>query len=559
MGATFCDDEARRKIFGMSTDITDTTTGRRMRFVATYAIVAVSALSAIHCQAADCQSLTGKTFANALIIETNDITPPFVATSMTPPGVAVTTPFCRVRGLVRPAAGSNIYFEVWMPPAEKWNGNYQGNAPGGYAGSMFYEPTARALQAGYAASTTDNGHTGSEPSEWAVGHPERLADWGWRAVHETAMATKEVIAAYYGKPAKFSYFMGCSKGGGSAIMEAQRFPADYNGIVAGAMGWNLSARLAMYLSTIQAVQAPGAWVSPAKLDLLHGAVLAACGGTDGILDDPGACTFDPARLQCKTDDSSSCLTAQQVASIRKIYAGPTDANGKSIYPGYARGSELNWSRAMMGSEDQPGVGTTSYSGFTNRARDLLFGHSDWNLRTLTPDAIYRQAQKKLGAAWDAVNPNLSAFRAAGGKILSYQGWTDDAVPPDGTIRYYNQSAETMGGIEIARSFHRLFMAPGMDHCGGGIGPNSIGGAYDRPPPVRDPEHDVASALALWVEQGVAPDNIVATRYHDNAPSKGISSQRPMCAYPSTARYTGRGDTKQAANWTCTTPDRKTIR
>ena len=535
---------------------TGTTSIRLFGLAAVGAIAAAATLGPTAAEAADCQSLSGKTFAGALIVETNDITPPFVATSMGPEGVSVTTPFCRVRGLIRPTTDSNIYFEVWMPPAQNWNGNYQGNAPAGYAGSMFYEQTERALRAGYAASTTDNGHIGSEPSEWAVGHPERLADWGWRAVHETAVATKAVIAAYYGKPPKFSYFIGCSKGGGSAIMEAQRFPTDYDGIIAGAMGWNLSARLAMYLWTIQTVQAPGGWVSPAKLALLHKSVLATCGGKDDILDDPGTCKFDPGRLLCKKADADTCLTAQQVASIRKIYSGPTDASGRSIYPGYARGSELNWSRAMMGSEDKPGVGSTSYYGFTNRARDLLFEHSNWNLQTLVPIDIYQQARKKLGAAWDAVDTDLSAFKAAGGKIIGYQGWTDDAVPPDGTIRYYNLVADKMGGVDKVQSFYRLFMAPGMDHCTGGIGPNSIGGAYDWPAPVRDAEHDVASALARWVEHGEAPEKLIATHYQDNDPAKGIAAQRPLCVYPAAARYTGRGARNHAASWACTAPAEK---
>jgi feruloyl esterase len=500
--------------------------------------------------------LSGKSFGAALIVETNDVKPPFTATSMGPKGVTVTTPFCRVRGLIRPTADSNIFFEVWMPPSEIWNGSYQGNAPGGYVGSMSYEPTERALRAGYAASTTDNGHVGSEPAEWAAGHPERFDDWGWRAVHETAIASKAVIASYYGKAPKSSYFIGCSKGGGSAIMEAQRFPTDYDGIIAGAMGWNLSARLAMYLWTIQAVQAPGAWVPPVKLALLHQSVLASCGGTGDIVDNPAACKFDPGHLQCAKADADTCLTEQQVTSVRKIYSGPIDAAGKSIYPGYARGSELNWSRGIMGSQDKPGVGSTSYYGFANRARDLLFGHSNWDLQTLTPIDVLQQAQKKLGAGWDAVDTDLSAFRARGGKLIGYQGWTDDAVPPDGTLRYYNLVADQMGGVKRVQSFYRLFMAPGMDHCAGGIGPNSIGGATDHPSPVQDADHDVVAAMARWVEEGVAPEKLIATHYLDNDPAKGISAQRPLCVYPATARYAGRGERSEAVNWNCVSPTAK---
>jgi feruloyl esterase len=526
---------------------------RLLDFAATCAIAAVGTMIPAKAKASDCQSLSGKKFGGALIVETNDIKPPFVATSMGPQSVTVTTPFCRVRGLIRPTPDSSIYFEIWMPPADAWNGNYQGTAPGGYVGSMFYEPAERALRAGYAASTTDNGHTGAEPAEWAIGHPEKLADWGWRAVHETAVVAKAVIADYYGKGPKYSYFIGCSKGGGSAMMEAQRFPADYDGVIAGAMGWNLSARLAMYLWTIQAAQAPGAWLSPAKLGLLHESVLASCGGRDGMLDEPGTCTFDPGRLQCKDTEADTCLTASQVASVRKIYSGPVDAGGKSIYPGYPRGSELNWSRAIMGSEDRPAVGTTSYLGFASRARDLLFEHANWDLRTLNPADIYRRARAKLGAAWDAADTDLTAFNARGGKIIAYQGWTDDAVPPDGTIRYFKLVADRTGGVDQVQSFFRLFAVPGMDHCGGGIGPNAVGGPYGLPAPVQDAAHDLTAAMARWVEQGEAPERIIATHYRDNDPAKGIAAQRPLCVYPAAARFTGRGDSRQAANWTCVAP------
>lgn len=506
--------------------------------------------------AAECGSLSGKSIGGALVVETNEITPPFIATSMSPRGVTVTSPFCRVRGLIRPTADSNIYFEVWLPSPDKWNGRYEGNTPGGYAGSMFYQPMVRALAAGYAASSTDNGHLGSDAAEWAIGHPEKVADWGWRAAHVTAVASKAIIAAYYGSPPKYSYYIGCSKGGGSGLMEAERFPNDYNGVIAGAPGWDHSGQLTKYLWTIQTVQMPGAWLSPAKLALLHQAVLQACRGHDGILDDPGSCQFDPARLRCKKTDADTCLTAQQVTSVRRIYSGPTDVSGRSIYPGYARGSELNWSRAMMGSEDQPAIGTASYNSFTGMVRDLLFENAHWGLQALVPAEVYRQAQQKLGPAWDAVNTDLSAFKAAGGKMITYQGWTDDSVPPEGTIRFYQLVAQQMGGVESTQSFYRLFLAPGMDHCFGGTGPSAIGGAYDQAPPVRDAQHDVVDALARWVEQGVAPDQLVATRYRDNLPMEGIAAQRPWCPYPATARYTGRGDRSEAGSWSCSVTTKK---
>jgi feruloyl esterase len=494
--------------------------------------------------------LSGTTIGKALIVETNDIKPPFIASSMNMPGVTVNNPFCRVRGLLRPTPKSQIYFEVWLPKPEDWNGKYQGNAPGGFAGNMLYEMSQRGLRLGYATSTTDNGHLGSDAQEWAIGHPERVQDWGWRAVHETAVASKAIIAVYYGNRPKYSYFVGCSKGGGSAITEAQRYPDDYDGIVASAMGWDHSGQLAKYIWNVQTVQAPGAWISPAKLAMLNASVLAACGSGGTYLDDPGQCTYDPAQLQCKHGDAPDCLTSQQVTTVRRIYSGPTDPRGQSFSPGSARGSEISWSRTMMGPENQPGTATAGFNSAVNMVRALLFEDPARDLTGLDPEEMFKKSQGKLGPDWDATDADLSRFNAAGGKLISFHGWSDPNVPPGASIRYYEQAAAKAGGIVQLQKFYRLFMAPGMEHCGGGAGPNAVGGAYGLAAPVDDPEHDVVAALANWVEHGVPPTTLVATHYQDNDPAKPISEQRPWCAYPATARYKGIGDKQTAANWSC---------
>jgi feruloyl esterase len=499
---------------------------------------------------ATCQSLSGKTIGKALIVETNDIKPPFIASSMNMPGVTVNDPFCRVRGLLRPTPKSEIYFEVWLPRPEVWSGRYEGNAPGGFAGSMLYEMSQRGLHRGSATSTTDNGHVGSDAQEWAIGHPERVADWGWRAVHETAVASKAIIAAYYGNAPKFSYYIGCSKGGGSGITEAQRYPDDYDGIVASAMGWDHSGQLAKYVWNIQTVQAPGAWISPAKLAMLNQAVLSACPSTGGYLDDPSSCTYDPVRLQCKHGDQRNCLTAQQVIAVQRIYSGPTDVAGKSYSPGSARGSELSWSRMMMGPEDKPGMETQGYNSGVNMVRALLFEDPSRSFSDLDPEAVLKQARAKLGPDWDATNFELTSFSAAGGKLISFHGWSDPNVPPAATVRYYEGAADKAGGVARLKDFYRLFMGPGMEHCGGGPGPNAVGGAYGLAAPADDPEHDVVAALVRWREQGVAPEELVATHYQDNDPAKPITEQRPWCAYPATARYKGSGNKQEAANWSC---------
>jgi feruloyl esterase len=290
--------------------------------------------------------------------------------------------------------------------------------------------------------------------------------------------------------------------------------------------------------------------------MLNKAVLAACGtggSGESYLDDPSSCTFDPASIQCRGSGQDTCLTAAQVVAARRIYSGPTDASGKSLTPGSARGSELSWSRTMMGQEDKPGMITSGYNSAVNMVRALLFEDPARDLSGLDPARLLQLSREKLGPDWDATNSDLSAFRAAGGKLISYHGWSDPNVPPAATVRYYLLAAMKAGGLANLQFFYRLFMAPGMEHCGGGPVPNAVGGAYNLRAPVDDPEHDVVAALARWVEHGVPPEKLIATHYQDNDPDKPIEEQRPWCVYPSTARFTGRGDRREAANWTCASP------
>jgi Tannase and feruloyl esterase len=509
--------------------------------------------------AADCGSLAGKTFGDVTITAATNVSPPSSVVGLDPPTpVAISAPFCRIQGSIKPSSDSNIAFEVWLPPQSAWNGKYEGIGNGGFAGSLIYPPMDWALQAGYAVSATDTGHSGgSLDAHWALGHPEKITDFGWRAIHETASASKAIIEAYYAKPPAHSYFSGCSDGGREALMEAQRFPKDYDGIVAGAPANFWTRLLANGVWTDQALsETPESWISPEQLSVVSDAAVKACHGENGVVDDPGQCRFDPSSLLCKAGESQQCLSAPQITALKKIYSGMQDASGKSIFPGYPAGGEAGpvaWSLWLTGAEPKRVEGTLIYGFSTGYFANMVFDKADWTFRGQSPVEDLAQAQEKTGQALDAPNPDLSAFRDAGGKLIQYHGWNDAAIPAPSSIDYYEQVAGKLGGIEKTQSFYRLFMAPGMQHCGSGLGPNAVGGVFGSPSPSGDPAHDVVAALAHWVEDGSAPDRIIATLYRDNDQGKGIAAQRPWCAHPAVARFSGTGARADAASYACSAP------
>ncbi len=534
-------------------------TKRRALLASVSTVAAFAALSygASGAAAASCQSLAGKIFGGVTITAATAITPPFSVMGKDPPApVTVKAPFCRVEGSIKPSQDSDIAFEVWLPPAPAWNGKYEGVGNGGFAGSLIYSPMEWALEAGYAVSGTDTGHSGGTlDAAWALGHPEKIVDFGWRAIHESAAASKAIVEAYYAKAPAHSYFSGCSDGGREALLEAQRFPKDYDGIVAGAPANSWTRLLTNAIWDEQALAAqPGSWLSPEKLSTVTKAVLAQCHGEAGYLDDPSECHFGPASLVCKGAPSNECLTAPEAATLTEIYSGAHDAAGKSIFPGYPPGGEAGptaWPLWITGTEPKRGAATLLYGFGTGYFADMVFDKPDWDFRSQTVSEDLAQADAKTAQTLNSTDTDLGAFRAAGGKLLQYHGWTDAGITPTSSIDYYESVAAKMGGVENIQSFYRLFMAPGMDHCGGGLGPNAVGGVFGLPSPSRDPAHDVVSALAHWVEDGVAPTQITATSYHEDDPSKGIAAQRPWCAYPAVARFSGQGARTGAASFACT--------
>jgi len=512
-----------------------------------------------------CESLQGLKLPDTVITSAQFVAAgafvlPPGATSLLPGASFKTVPaFCRVTGVIRPTSDSDIRFEVWLPGAG-WNGNFQGMGNGGFAGAIDYGAPgftglAAAVSRGSATAATDTGHQGRDnDARWAPGHPEKVVDYGYRAIHLMTVQGKATTTAFYGKAPRRSYFISCSNGGRQGLMEAQRYPGDYDGIISGAPANFFTHLIAGHAWNAQALEAdPASYISARKLPAIEAAALAACdaldGLKDGLIDDPARCRFDPGVLLCKDEESDGCLTAPQLAALRKVYDGPRDATGKSLFPGYAPGAEaglLGWGQWITGTAP----GTSAQSAFgTNFFKYMVFEDEAWDYRRLDYARDVQVADRKLGTILNATDPDLKAFQARGGKLILYHGGCDAAIPLQNTVNYYN-SVVTRLGKKQADSFVRFFSAPGMKHCLLGPGPNMFGqfGA-----PMGDADHDVTAALERWVEQGVAPDRIVAAKWKlDLNRDSGIARTRPLCARPRVARYKGSGSIDEAENFVCTT-------
>jgi hypothetical protein len=454
--------------------------------------------------------------------------------------------FCRVAVTLNPTSESTIMAEVWLPDPANWNGNFLGAGNGGFGGSVSGPAgdMRSEIAKGYATAGDDLGHEIASQTvidgSWVIGHPEKVKDFAYRADHVTAEFAKALIAAYYGRAPQFSYFRGCSNGGHEALMEAQRYPADYDGIVAGAPANAWTRIMTGFLWNETALfSLPQSEIPKAKLAIIQNAALAKCdaldGVKDGIINDPAACHFDPKVLLCKSGDAPDCLTHPQLDALRKIYSGPVNpSTGKSIYPGFPPGSEAlanNWDFWILGLRAQSQFANAFFAGF-------VVGDPNWDFRSFDFAKDLAKADAGLGSIINSDNPDLSAFAARGGKLILFQGWDDAAITPWGTIQYY-QTIQRKMGSQQAHRFVRLFMAPGMMHCGGGPGPNSF---------------DPVAAIAQWREKNQAPETIIAARYSAPAaagtPAGEPSSTRPLCAYPNVAHWTGKGSPDEAQNYVC---------
>jgi feruloyl esterase len=432
--------------------------------------------------------------------------------------------FCRIAATIKPVPDSEIKIEIWLP-ASGWNGKLQSVGNGAWAGTISYPAMATALAAGYATASTDTGHAGNNPN-FIPSHPEKVVDFAYRAVHEMTLAAKAITAAYYASTPKQSYWNGCSTGGRQAMVEAQRYPDDYDGIIAGAPA-NYTTHLQgsqVWTAAITHKDEAG-YIPPVKYAALHKAALDQCdmldGVRDGVIEDPTRCRFDPKVIECKDADGPECLTSAQVEVARKVYAGPTSKSGQNLFPGLQPGSEAGWATLSGPKPMDLAVDVYKY---------LVFEDPKWDYLKFDPDADITRADKIAATTMNSVDPNLQPLFAHGGKLLQYHGWADPGIPPGSSVNYYKSVVEAMGKPKIDGSY-RLFMVPGMGHCGGGDGTSTF---------------DMVSALDQWVLSGKPPAQIPASKVVKGA----VVRTRPLCPYPQVATYKGSGSTDDIGNFSC---------
>jgi len=498
-------------------------------------------LGAVLCAApvfsATCESLSSLSLPDTMIT----MAQPVAAGAFTPPAAGrggrgpQANPykdlpaFCRVAATIKPTSDSDIKMEIWLP-ASGWNGKLEANGNGGWTGSIAPATLAAGLARGYAAAMTDLGHDGGSAG-FALGHPEKLIDWGYRADHEMTVKSKALIAAFYGEAPKLSYWNGCSAGGRQAMKEAQKYPEDFNGIVAGSPGVNWTGRSEQAAWIGQASHKDeGTAIPPSKFQIIHAAALEACdaadGVKDGIIEDPTRCKFDPKVLECKDGDGPSCLTSSQVETARRIYSDVINPRTKQeLFPGHESGSELGW--GTMAGPQAMGLGLELF-------KYIVFRNPDWDYRTFNFDSDAALTAQADGGIMNALDPNLKPFLARGGKLIQYHGWADPQISPRSSVEYYQSVLKTLGGASKVDDSYRLFMIPGMAHCGGGEGTSNF---------------DMLTALEQWVETKKAPDQIAASRVRDGK----VDRTRPLCPYPQIAKYKGSGSIDEAANFSCQKP------
>jgi feruloyl esterase len=499
-------------------------------------VLAVSiTLGARPIQAADCAQLSGLKLDHVQItlaetVQAGAFSPPAGAGAGGPPAppaaYAHLPQFCRVAGTSRPTPDSDIRFEVWLPTSN-WNGKFVGVGNGVWAGSITYFSMVQPLTMGYATAATDDGHQGNPlDGSFAAGHPEKLVDFGYRGPHEMTVIAKAVIAAFYGSGSKRSLFVSCSTGGRQGLMEAYRYPQDYDGISSMAPANPMVALMVSSMWTGEATLKDAAsHIPPPKFALIHKAAVAACdaedGVKDGIISSPRRCHFDPAVLECKSGDGPDCLTPQQLAAVRAIYQGPRNPRtGKAIYPGFEPGSEAMWPIQTAG----PLPFGVAYTFM----KDIVLANPSWDFRTLDYDKDVTLAMKVASAQLDVPPAGVDAFLAGGRKLLLSHGWADGLIPPMSTVNFYSELFAKLGPKKTAGA--RLFLIPGMGHCAGGDGPF-----------VFDP----ISTIDRWVESGQAPERIIVSN-----PPGAAARTRPLCPHPQEAIYVGSGSTDDEKNFKC---------
>jgi feruloyl esterase len=473
-----------------------------------------------------------------------------------PPGSAAAftdlPAFCRVTATLSPVPDSSIGIEVWLPTTT-WNGRYQQVGNHGWGGTIYWSEMAPQLRRGFATGATDDGHVrlSSNPFDvsWAFGHPSKIDDFAWRAVHELAEKAKLLITAYYGKHQSYTYFNGCSDGGREGLREAHDFPDDFDGVLFGgaASYWTHAATEQLFMSINLKNSGIQGTSGAVILTLAQNAATKACDAADGVVDglirDPQRCHWDPHTLICKAgQDQATCITPAQANAIEANVRPVRDpVTGKWVFSGMSRGSEFDQIRFGYNLSLAP-FGVSNYQ--------LALNDPTWDGSTFDLHADLPTLDRMLGVM-NLTDTDLHPFRETGGKMIQWHGWDDAAFTPGWTIKYYEEVVKGVGrgNLQRVQDFYRLFMLPGVGHCGTGIGPDDIG-AENQTAVSSDPEHDAVSALLDWVEHGVAPQKLIATKFNNNDPTQGIQIQRPICPYPSQAIYNGAGDTSVASSFHC---------
>ncbi|RXH57236.1 tannase/feruloyl esterase family alpha/beta hydrolase [Granulicella sibirica] len=431
--------------------------------------------------------------------------------------------FCRVAVTLRPTSDSEIHAEIWLP-VSGWNGKFMAVGSGGWGGSIAYDGMADALRRGYATSATDDGHTGGSAS-FVVGHPEKFVDFAYRAEHEMTMEAKRLIKAYYGRDARYSYWNGCSGGGREGLLQAYRYPEEFDGVIAGDPANVRRNAWALWLAN-ETFKDPAGYIPPEKYSMIHQFVLNTCdlkdGVKDGLIEDPERCHVDFNGLTCKASDGPDCLTTRQVKTAQTIVSPAMDAKGAVYFPRLEPGTELRWGRVAGGPEPA--------ELFWDQFRYVVYQNPSWDWKSfdLERDSMKANAVDK---DVDELDPNLGAFAKRGGKLLLYHGWADQQVAPGSSTDFYKAMIEASGTGARTSDWARLFMVPGMAHCSGGEGPDRF---------------DKVDVMERWVEKGQAPEKIVAS----HATAGKVDRTRPLCPYPQLARYSGQGSIDDAANFSC---------
>lgn len=461
--------------------------------------------------------------------------------------------FCRVAGRIRPTPDSDIRFEVWLP-LSGWTGRYESVGNGGFAGSIRYDSMRKPLLGGSAVASTDDGHQapaiGPTSADWAFGHPEKIIDHGYRAVHLTALVAKAITAAFYGRPPAHAYFVGCSKGGQEAFKEAQSYPSDFDGIVGGGVANQWTDLFASFMWTENLnLASRESYLSPADIAKIGAAVSLACDNIGGV---KSGFVNDP--LRCQVAPSSLGLTPAKLRTYEAVHAGPMDRAGRPTYAGQAYGSENpGWTETISATDFESAQTQAQMSMYgANFYRNFVYQDKKWSFHGFDLDKGRADAERAVGSIMNAEDVHFAKFRARGGKLIEYAGMEDSIVTPMSSVRFYQSVVAAQGrmpapaALAQTQKFFRLFLAPGMGHCGGGPGPNDFGQAGGD----GDAEHDLVVALEKWVEEGVPPTQVIATKFNSDDKAKGVAMTRPVCLFPKVAKYKGSGPVTEAGNFRC---------